>query len=302
LEEACRKVGNESYDIILMDLNLPDGQGIASLRRVLSASPDVPIVVLTGLDDRSLAIRAIQEGAQDYLVKGEILEGIFWRVICYAIERKKTEAMIRHSLKEKDMLLKEVHHRVKNNLQVISSLLNLQSRSIVDTRDMQVFQESQNRIRSIAMIHEKLYTSDDMDHIDFQGYLDGLIRNLYHSYKVDADRIRIQVRVENMKLGLDKAVPCALILNELLSNALKYAFPDSFSGEPLIEVEFSKKSSQKSLMRVRDNGVGLPRKFDLHARESLGLYLVNLLAEEQLGGSLDVSSGSGTEYTLSFPF
>jgi two-component sensor histidine kinase/CheY-like chemotaxis protein len=302
IEDALTKFKNGAYDIILMDLNLPDKRGLESLQSILQTDEAVPVVVISGLEDKALAIKAIQDGAQDYLVKWQITGSLLWRVICYAIERKKTEAVIRASLNEKEILLKEIHHRVKNNLQVISSLLNLQSRFIIDSRDFKIFQESQNRIRSIAMIHEKLYKSDDFNHIDFSGYIENLSHNLCHSYKVDSNRIKITIEVKNVELGIDKAVPCALIINELLSNAILYAFPETFEGKPEITIRFFKNTDSGSRLSVSDNGVGLPPDFDFRKTESLGLYLVRIITEEQLGGKLHVQSQNGTHFTIELPF
>ncbi|RPJ07425.1 MAG: response regulator, partial [Spirochaetaceae bacterium] len=240
LSDARQKLEEFSFDIILMDLNLPDSHGLETLKAVQAESGMVPIVVITGLSDKTMGILAVKEGAQDFLVKGEISGNLLARVIAYSVERKKTEAMIKTSLKEKEILLKEIHHRVKNNLQVISSLLNLQSRYILDSHDLMMFKESQNRIRTIAMIHEKLYRSEDFSHINFSEYIQGLASDLFNTFKVDREKIHIEIDVKALALGIDRAVPTGLIINELLSNSLKYAFPPGFAGTKKISVRYTR--------------------------------------------------------------
>ncbi|MBN1523277.1 MAG: response regulator [Spirochaetales bacterium] len=301
LEDALEKMKKSVFDIILMDLNLPDSHGLETLKKILNADETVPIVVLTGLNDKTLGILAVKEGAQDYLVKGEISGNLLARVISYSVERKKTEEMIKSSLKEKEILLKEIHHRVKNNLQVISSLLNLQSRYILDNQDLMMFKESQNRIRTIAMIHEKLYHTDDFNHINFSEYIESLASDLFNTYKIERDKVTLKISVKELVFGIDRAVPCGLIINELLSNALKYAFPESFSENPEISITYTKINNNEGDLVFQDNGAGLPKDFDPHKSETLGMFLVVILAEEQLGGKIFLENKNGTCYRIRIP-
>ncbi|MGD9374734.1 MAG: histidine kinase dimerization/phosphoacceptor domain -containing protein [Anaerolineae bacterium] len=212
-------------------------------------------------------------------------------------ERKAIEAQITASLAEKDVLLKEIHHRVKNNLQVISSLLYLQSRQIRDPVNAEMFEESRHRVRSMALVHERLYQAPDLARVDFAEYVRSLISYLYQSYSVALDRVQVDVKVEPVDLGIDIAIPCGLILNELVTNALKHAFPPDSAGR--IDVAFHHCDPDTFQLIVGDSGVGLPAGQEVWRDGSLGLQLVRTLVE-QLGGSLHLDSGQGTRFSITF--
>jgi two-component sensor histidine kinase len=207
------------------------------------------------------------------------------------------EEVLKASLREKDVLLKEIHHRVKNNLQVISSLLNLQSGAVTEPAVLAMFTESQNRIKSMALIHEKLYQSKDLARIDFAEYVRNLANHLYRSYVVNANLISLKLNIENIHLNVDTAIPCGLMLNELVSNALKYAFPHGQKGE--IGISLLRQNGEQLVLVVKDNGVGLPQDFDIKNSKSLGLKLVNILTK-QLKGDLNYHGEGGTEFRLAF--
>ena len=210
---------------------------------------------------------------------------------------KLSEKKLRASLEEKEMLLKEVHHRVKNNMQVIYSLLNLQSERIEDPQTQKMFKESQNRVKSMAMIHEKLYRSEDLARINFAEYLRSLTADLFRSYKAGSDGIQLKVDVQDVFLGIDTAIPCGLITNELVSNSLKYAFLAGTKGE--IRIELLKGKNREFILNVSDNGIGFPENLDFRNTESLGLQLVNTLTE-QLGGTIELIRSSGTTFRIIF--
>jgi len=210
--------------------------------------------------------------------------------------RRRAEAQLRTSLREKEVLLQEIHHRVKNNLQVISSLLYLQSRSVEDESVLAVLQDSRSRVRSMALVHEKLYESPDLAHIDFADYVRTLVDHLIQSYEVDMRAIRLRVNVAKVLLGIDTAIPCGLIIHELVSNALKHAFPQGGGGE--IHIELSREDNRFTLT-VSDNGVGLPEGMDFRNSGSLGLQLVNTLVE-QLEGTIELDRSEGTRFTIVF--
>ncbi|MBN2391899.1 MAG: PAS domain S-box protein [Anaerolineae bacterium] len=210
-------------------------------------------------------------------------------------ERAQAEAKIKASLKEKEILLQEIHHRVKNNLQVISSLLNLQSQGIQDEKTLEVFQESQNRIRSMALIHEKLYRSSDLARVDFAEYIRNLASFLIRSYRSRA--VRLDLQAADIYLSIDNAVPCGLIVNELISNALKHAFVDGREGE--IRVIMQQLADHQVRLVVRDNGVGLPKDADYMNTGSLGLQLVTMLVE-QLDGTIEIRNNVGAEFEIIF--
>jgi two-component sensor histidine kinase len=212
-------------------------------------------------------------------------------------DTKRAEEELQASLAEKEVLLKEVHHRVKNNLQIISSLLELQSDYITDDRSCRFLRESQDRIKSMALIHERLYESRDLASINLAGYIDDLCGHLFHSYFADPGRIRLKVDAEDMKLSIDKAIPCGLIINELVSNCLKHAFPDGRDGEIIICLHAG--SGNRITLSVADNGVGLPPDLDFRKTATLGLQLVNMLTK-QLQGHLETHNDHGAVFTLWF--
>jgi two-component sensor histidine kinase/HAMP domain-containing protein len=212
-------------------------------------------------------------------------------------ERKKAEAQIEASLKEKEVLLQEIHHRVKNNLQVISSLLNLQSEYVEDQKALEVFQESQHRVRSMALIHEKLYRSENLAQIDFADYVRELSTYLFRSQTAKVQDITLTVQPENIFLDIDRAVPCGLMLNELVSNALKHAFPNGRPGE--IRIELSIDNHRQLTLKVIDNGIGFLAEWDYQNTKSLGLQLVNTLVD-QLDGKIELDRDNGMEFTITF--
>jgi PAS domain S-box-containing protein len=215
-------------------------------------------------------------------------------------DRKKAEEKILASLREKEILLMEVHHRVKNNMQVISGLLDLQASSSGNPELIERLNESQSRIRSMALIHEKLYGSKDFARIDLAGYVRTLSQDLFQSYKINPGKIDLIVQPDgDVYVDINKAVPCGLILNELISNALKHAFPSDRHGELQIIIRETKNTEIEIV--VRDNGVGLPDDVDIHQPRTVGLHLVNGLAKNQLDGQMEVRRDNGTEFRIKFP-
>ena len=211
-------------------------------------------------------------------------------------ERKLVEIKLRSSLKEKEVLLKEVHHRVKNNLQIVSSMLNLQMEKLSDTKAIELFKESQNRVRSIALFHEKLYQSRDLARVEIAEYLKGLANGLFATYGVNPDDIVLAVRTEEIPLEVDAAISCGLMVNELVSNSLKHAFPDGRKGH--VEVTLHSAGTDV-ILEVADNGVGFPANLDFRSPSTLGLKLVAIFTE-QVGGTMDLTCEGGTRFSLRF--
>ncbi len=220
----------------------------------------------------------------------------FAKVMRDETDRRHAQEQLHASLQEKEVLLKEIHHRVKNNLQVITSLLALQSGTVQEDRVRQMFDEAGNRVRSIGEIHELLYSSPDLAHVDFHPYLDRLTQHLVSFFGVDSKRIRVVVST-HVAVPLLQAVPCGLIVNELLTNALKHAFPEGRSGNIFISLQCD---SGRCVLEVADDGVGMPDQFDSERATSLGLKLVSVLAK-QLGGDVHVQGGPGTQVRIAFP-
>ena len=211
-------------------------------------------------------------------------------------ERKALQGKVEASLKEKEILLKEIHHRVKNNMQVISSLLNLQARLIKDDASREVIRESQNRVMSIALVHEKLYQSKNLAEIDYLDYLKKIADYLIQSYGIVPGTIGIRIHAESIFIPINKAIPLSLIINEMISNSIKYAFPDNRKGT--IVVDLTKEEDRFTLV-VKDDGVGLPEKVTLDQTDSLGLQLINSLVG-QIQGTISLNRTSGTEYRIVF--
>jgi two-component sensor histidine kinase len=225
-------------------------------------------------------------------------------ILANALERKRVEEQLNASLKEKEVLLKEIHHRVKNNMQVISSLLNLQSSRIKSRKILEMFKESQDRIRSMSLIHERLYQSEDLASIDFSRYIQNLATYLFQSYRIDPEAVVLNTNVRDVSLDINKAIPCGLIINELVSNSLKYAFPQiketdnkkTKKGE--IDIQLTADEGRVILL-VKDNGVGLPSDLDIETADSFGLQLVTTLVS-QLNGRIDIKRKPGATFKITF--
>lgn len=238
----------------------------------------------------------VEYSSNPIIEKGEVKGGVV--TFTDITERKKSEKIIEDSLKEKDVLLREIHHRVKNNMQIISSLLNLQSSYFQDSEAVNVFKESQNRIRSMALIHEKLYQTGNLVGVKLGDYVQDLASHLMSSYSLDSNKIKLITDIDNVSLGIDTAISLGLIVNELLSNAFKYAFPNDASGE--IKLSYKPSDENNSTLIISDNGIGFPQNIDFKQTESLGLQLVNTLVE-QLEGNIELSRNGGTEFKIVLP-
>ncbi len=234
--------------------------------------------------------------------KGEVAELTQWfnAFLDSLAARQEAEAQIQASLQEKDVLLKEIHHRVKNNLQIVSSLLNLETEGKADPQMQHVFQDSRNRVRSMALIHEKLYQSQNLARIDFGEYVRNLSTYLLRTYHAKAGQVRLEVVADAVYLGVDTAVPCGLILNELISNAIQHAFPDLRAGQ--ITIELRALPHETVRLRVSDDGIGFPVAQYTENQTSLGLQLVKTLAN-QLNGKVELvdnNSQTGTTFQITF--
>jgi len=233
--------------------------------------------------------------ASPIAVNGEV-------VASYAIyrditERKKAEEQIKKSLEEKEILLHEINHRVKNNMQIISSLLRLQSRTIKDEHVSDMFKVSQNRIKSMALIHETLYKSKDFTKVNFSDYLRNLTTHLFSVYSPESERIRLKLDVGRVYLDINKAIPCGQIINEILSNSLKHAFPEGSEGEISVRMKMDKQG--KSSLVIKDTGVGFPKGFDFRKTETLGMQIITDLVN-QVDGTIELDREGGTKFKITF--
>ncbi len=302
--EAVREL---KPDLIIASYLLPDGWGIEFLS-IKEEKKRIPMILMVNPEDEQMGLNAIKSGAMDYILKTEesildmprVVERAMrvWRIVD---EYRKNEQEIRSALNEKETILKEIHHRVKNNFQVVCSVLSLQSQYIQDEQVLDMFMETQDRVRAMALIHEKLYKADDVGHLDFKIYMENLVHGLFWSYGTDPKRIRLEVDVEDISLGINWTVPCGLIINELVSNSLKYAFPSSWKGVGTIKISLFKNNDEEVELIVEDNGIGIPKNLDLRQIDSFGLELVTILAEDQLNGKVILKRNNGTQFRILFP-
>jgi len=214
-------------------------------------------------------------------------------------QRQEAQSQAENSLRERELLLKEIHHRVKNNMQIVSSLLRLQARRLGDPRILEIINDSRNRIGAIALVHKALYGPGNLSSVSLREYIKELTTQLVDFYAVGQDRIALVTEVEPITLNIETATPCGLIINELVTNSFKYAFPCERKGEISVSL---KRNAQGDgyLLRVADNGVGLPADFDVRRSDTLGMQLVVNLAEHQLQGQLEVLGNGGTAFSIIF--
>jgi PAS domain S-box-containing protein len=257
--------------------------------------------ILRNTTRRKLALQALERVKEDLEERVQMrtaeLSKINNELKLEIEERRKAETALKISLDEKVVLLREIHHRVKNNLQVISSLLNLQSSQLSDELSIEIFRESKNRVRSMALIHEKLYQTKDLNSVKFDEYVKILAEELLSSYNIDPSKVKINVQIDPIIMGIDCTVLCGLILNELISNCLKHAFPQNKEG--IIYISAYKNTDGNFKISVKDNGIGFPMEVDYRNTQSLGLQLVNTLTD-QLGGNVSLFRNGCTEFNISF--
>jgi two-component sensor histidine kinase len=309
--KTCRAV---APDCVLLDYNLPDMTGLEFLTQLHFEAPlnepAFAVVMLTDSNSYQVALEAMRSGAQDYLVKERLTSQKLGLAVLKATQKvglirelREEHARLARSVAEKDVLLKELHHRVKNNLQVIASLLRLQAKAATDQTVTAVLRESQHRVEAIAMIHEQLYQSADLRQVDLAQHANLLMANLFNVFGVDPSLVAGQVMVcprpdgAPLVLGVDQAIPTGLILNELITNALKHAFPDGRSGS--IRIEAQSQDGRVDLA-VMDDGIGLPEDLSTRKGQSLGLQIVEILTR-QLRGVWELKREAGTVFRLSFP-
>jgi len=237
----------------------------------------------------------VSYNATTFYDRDRTLQGVF-AAARDVTDRKIANDKLKEALNEKEMLLKEVYHRVKNNLQVVSSLINLQARNVKNEATAELLKQSADRIKAMALLHEKLYQSKDLARIDFNAYIHSLADHLLFGYGVHSDKIRVNIRIDDIFLDVDTAIPCGLIINELLSNALEHAFPDNRHGE--IGITFTQDQGEFILV-ISDNGVGFPADLDYKKSASLGLQLVATLTN-QLNGHMTLDRKDGSTFTISF--
>lgn len=274
---------------------------LASTSLIRTTKQDVLGVVLVGSDISQLKeAEAERDKYQEHLEelveeRTKELEETNKKLKREIIAHEKAAQELKDSLDEKEILVKEIHHRVKNNLMIISSLLNLQSRYITDEKALDIFKESQNRAQSMALIHERLYKTDSTRRIEFDEYIHNLATDLFHTYRISPE-ISLDIDLEPVKLDVNSAIPLGLIVNELVTNSLKYAFP---GGKGKLSIKFHGLNGDEFELVISDNGVGFPEDLDFRKVDSMGLQLVNNLTK-QLDGKIDLDRSHGTKFNIKF--
>lgn len=336
--EALPLAQKLSPDLIITDIMMPkvDGETLTRNLREDPALAQIPVVIITAQTEEDQRVRLLRAGVQDFLIKPlsvtelsvrvdgllkrraaeealrrltveledrvaertRLLENANKQLQREVAERCQAEARLTASLSEKETLLKEVHHRVKNNLQLVYSLLNLQTRHVRDPKTLEGLQDCRHRVMAMAMVHEKLHRSRDLGRIQAVDYFRDLVRHLFDSFGAAAKPVRLTLEADPVTLPVDEAVPCGLILYELVSNSLKHAFPDGNGGA--IRVSFRRDPAGRATLSVDDDGIGLPPDMDVRHSPSLGLQLVCTLAG-QLSASLSLDrERKGTSFRLAF--
>ncbi len=323
---ALKSIKKKLPDLILLDIKMPemDGYEICRCLKDDLLLIDIPVIFLSGLKDSTSKIKGFEAGGVDYITKPFQPQEILARVRTHlAMSRMKNHLeemvqertaelqevteQVRAALKEKEVLLKEIHHRVKNNMAMMSSFLQFQIDQVQEPEVLQRFIDTKSRIYTMALVHEKLYHTEDLKNINFKEFIQDLAESLIFSYTTSLHQIFLNTDIINVSLNLDRAIPCGLIINELVSNALKHAFPENRKGT--ISIDFIINSEDKYVLMISDDGVGLPEQLDLQDADSIGLKLVPLLSN-QLDGEFSIentkkdgaeASGKGTSFRIVFP-
>ena len=328
LKEAKELLQREEYNLVVLDYMLHDGTAFDLFAHIRG----IPIIIVTGIGDEEIAVRAMKAGAYDYMVKDS--EGSYLKTLPVTIEnvlkrhrtemeltryrehlellvrvrtedlrreieeRKKAEEQAMKSLREKEHLIREVHHRVKNNMQIVSSILNMQASELGTTpgREAEILKRGEGRIQSMALVHDSLYESEDLSRVDFKLYIGTLLNHIRDSFGIDEQTIAMEIDVEDVPLSINMAIPCAQIINELVTNSIRYAFPDGRKGRIVVSL---KKHEQGYRLTVADNGVGIRNSENGEYSPSLGLQLAEALTV-QLKGAIELNRDQGTAFTIDF--
>jgi two-component sensor histidine kinase/CheY-like chemotaxis protein len=312
-------------DLILLDILMPgiDGYEVCRSLKEHEATKDIPVIFITALNSEDDEEKGLSMGAVDYITKPFRLPIVRARVHAHLqlkmhrdrledlirertedlvkeiAERRRVDEKIMESLREKDVLLREIHHRVKNNLQIISSLLSLQARTIEDDALLRLYNDAGRRIYAMALVHEKLYWSNDLARIDFSEYVKTLADELSGAYAAQCGEVSLEIDADRIDLGVDQAIPCGLILNEILTNTFKFAFPPSFNKGKKIFISLHFKNGERIELMIGNNGIDMPGDIDLKTADSLGLSLLNILVQ-QLRGDIHLNRKNGLAYTITF--
>ena len=297
-------------DLVITDMVMPVMNGLEMVKEIKKIAPEAKFVVMSAYSEKDSFVEAIHMGIDGYLMKPveakkllsliDEFAGITlmkWELERKEKKRRQAEEYLKKSLEEKDILLREVHHRVKNNMQIISSILRMQSRNIDDPKLKEILQESQNRIHTMALIHENLYNHESLANIKFSTYIKSLSGNIARTYANLHANIKFEYKMEDAYLPIDTAIPCGLIINELISNSFKYAFNGNSTG--MIGIYFKELTKNAFQLIVSDNGIGIPANIDITKTKSLGMKILHKLVQ-QIDGTIQSDFSNGTKFTITF--
>ena len=297
-------------DLVITDMVMPVMNGLEMVKEIKKIAPDAKFVVMSAYSEKDSFVEAIHLGIDGYLMKPveakkllsliDEFAGITlmkWELERKEKKRQEAEEFLKKSLEEKDILLREVHHRVKNNMQIISSILRMQSRNIEDPKLKDILQESQNRIHTMALIHENLYNHESLANIKFSSYIKSLSGNIARTYSSQPASIKFDYQMDDAYLPIDTAIPCGLIINELISNSFKYAFNGNSNG--MIGIHFKELTENEYQLIVSDDGIGIPDSVDITKTKSLGMKILHKLVQ-QIDGTLQSDFSNGTKFTITF--
>ena len=318
-ETALKRVLLAWPDIILLDVMMPGLNGFETCYRLKEddRTKDIPVLFMTALTDVVDKVKGFEVGAVDFITKPIHVEDVVARINTHLnirdmqktlekqnlrlqqeiAERLRAEKQVKAALEEREMLIKEMHHRVKNNLQTVSSIFSLQSRYVKDEQALDVFKDCRQRIQAMALIHEKLYQSMNLSKVSFRAYIQTLVAQLFDSYTLKPGQIQLRMQIAGLILDIKKAIPLGLIINELVSNSLKHAFPNHRKGEVTVILGFDE--GDHLTLIVKDNGIGFPEPPDSQKMKSFGLVLVHSLVR-QLAGVIEMERKDGTTFNLRF--
>jgi two-component sensor histidine kinase/CheY-like chemotaxis protein len=282
------------YDLIITDIQMPHMSGLELIRAIREKGLNIPIMAMTGYGDKKTVVELMRLGCMDYLDKPFTPEMLIRRIEDILERTKNTENQTKD--KEKELLLKEIHHRVKNNMQVISSLLNLQAQKVKSKKALEVIKKTRSRIYAMALVHENLYNTDDFSQIPFKEYIETITKQLFQTWGTN-DGISCTLQPENISLDIDTAIPLGMIINELVTNSLRHAFPGGREGR--LRITFRSLPHREVELTVQDNGVGIPGEIDWDNLVTTGLFLVYILSK-QIDASITVKRKKGTTVTLRF--
>lgn len=316
---ALKAISRSLPDVILLDIIMPGMNGYELCRRLKAdeKTRNIPIIFISALDEVMDKVKAFAVGGVDYITKPFHAEEVLARVHTHLSVRnmqrqlqqqnvrlqkeikvrQQMEEKITTALKEKEVLLQELHHRTESSMNVICSMLRLQSSVVWDENITQMFKDLETRVRTIALVHQRLYQTENLSRVDLKDYIYDLGILLYKNYKTNAARVELKPDLQSAYVAIDSAILCGLLLNELLSNSLKHAFPKDMTGE--INLTLRTLESGEVELRVKDNGVGLPKGFDAK-KDGIGLQLVRALEQSSLKGSVNYNTGDGTEWIIRF--